>query len=328
MADDTSGDTPAQDKSLVLDELDEKFAAFQAFRKSDKAAADSILDSLGAQDDVDRDIILELSAAKPLGHPDKFEHAHSLAVRALEVLDRNGPRSVKVKGFGPLSPVIAFLVQQVAHFIVRSHQARVADMMYHLYARREANADRSDPARRMLMRARMEMERLRPGFKHNALGVSAFLLGGAVLSTIVRWLQAAITAALSSLWTQIVATVILGLLIVGLAWIVLRGAAVARRRIKLTLDGPIGALWQTIGRCGQPPQDPSRTFALIAIILALLPWVLIPIGIGISWLIDQFSVDETPANEQALRLSQLAIVPAALSGRLRRLLRLDRRNSP
>ncbi len=238
MAKESGTDAPLQDKSLMLDELDEKFAAFQAFRKSDTVAADSILNSLGAQDDVDKDIVLELSAARPLGHPDRFEHAHSLAVRALEVLDRNGARPVKVSGFGPLSPIIAFLVQQVAHFTVRSHQARVADMMYNLYSRREANADRADPARRMLMRARMEMERLRPGFKRNALGVSAFLLGGAALSTVVRWLQAAITAALTSLWTQIVATVILGLVIVGLAWIVLRGAAVARRRIKLTLDGP------------------------------------------------------------------------------------------
>ncbi len=177
-----------------------------------------------------------------------------------------------------------FFVQQVAHFIVRTHQANVADQMYHLYARREANADRSDPARRMLMRARMEMERLLPGFKRNALGVSAFVLGGAVLSTLLRWAQVALTAALADLWGKILATVLLGLLIVGLAWIILRGAAVARRRIQLTLDGPIHALWETIGRCGEPPTDPSRTFALIAIILALLPWLLIPIGILVSWL--------------------------------------------
>lgn len=324
MTDETDiGATPG-DKSLVLDELDEKFAAFQAFRKSDSAAADTILDSLGAQDDVDKDIVLELSSAHPLGHPDRFEEAHSLAVRALEVLDRNGARPVKISGFGPLSPVIAFLVQQVAHFIVRSHQATVADRMYNLYARREANAKRSDPARRMLMRARMEMERLRPGFNRNALGVSAFLLGGAALSTIVRWLQVAVTAALGSLWKEILATVILGLFIVGIAWIVLRGAAVARRRIKLTLDGPIGALWQTIGRCGDPPRDPSRNFALIAIILAFLPWVLVPIGVGVSWLINQLREADS-ASEQALHLSQLALGPLVLSGRLRRFWQSDRR---
>ena len=313
MSDEAGGLEVPTDKSIMLDELEEKFAAFQAFRKSDSVAADRLLNTLGAQDDVDRDIVLELSAPKPLGHPERFEHAHALAVRALEVLDRNGARPVKVSAFGPLSPVIAFLVQQVAHFIVRTHQANVADQMYHLYARREANAARSDPARRMLMRARMEMERLLPGFKRNALGVSAFLLGGAAVSTLVRWLQLAVTAALGSLWTQIVATVILGLIIVAIAWIVLRGAAVARRRIKLTLDGPVTALWETIGRCGQPPKDPSRTFALIAIILALAPWLLIPVGIGISWLIDQLSSDDSASPEVFGRF-RLGLAPAALLG--------------
>jgi len=91
MSDEVAAGEPA-DKSLLLDELDEKFAAFQVFRKSDIAAADKLLGSLGAQDDVDKDIVLELSSARPLGHPDRFEHAHSLAVRALEVLDRNGAR--------------------------------------------------------------------------------------------------------------------------------------------------------------------------------------------------------------------------------------------
>ena len=75
----------SSDKSLLLDELDEKFAAFQVFRKSDTAAADELLGNLGAQDDVDKDIVLELSSARPLGHPERFEHANSLAVRALEV---------------------------------------------------------------------------------------------------------------------------------------------------------------------------------------------------------------------------------------------------
>jgi len=207
-------------------------------------------------------------------------------------------------------------VQQVAQLIVRTHQANVADQMYHLYARREANAAREDPARRMLMRARMEMERLLPGLKRNAPGVSAFVLGGAVLSTLLHWAQVALTAALTTLWSKIVATVILGLLIVGLAWVILRGAAVVRRRIRLTLDGPIHALWQTIGRCGEPPVDPSRTFALVVVILAVLPWLLNPIGLLLSWLSEWLSDDS--ASPEALRLSQLGLFPLGLPG-LRRL---------
>lgn len=151
------------------------------------------------------------------------------------------------------------------------------------------------------------------------------MLGGAVLSTLVRWAQIALTAALTSLWSKVVATVILGLLIVGIAWVILRGAAVARRRIQLTLDGPTLALWQTIGRCGEPPVDPSRTFALIAVILALLPWLLIPIGLLLSWLSEWLSSAES-ASDQGWRQSQLALAPLALPGLRRVAVRWGRRS--
>ena len=272
------------DKSLLLDDLDEKLAAFQAFRKSDGEAANQILGSLGAQDDVDATIVLELSSPAPLGHPDRFPEAHRLAVRGLEVLDRNGGKSVRVRGLGPLSPIASFLAQQVAQFIIRSHQGSVAQKMLLLYGRREANARDEDPAKLMLTRARIQMQRLTPGFKRNALGVPLFVIGGAVASTALGLLQRTAVAALKDTVAQIAAVVAVGLVLVGVAWVVLRGSAVARRRIHLTLDGPIGALWQTIGRCGEPPRDPSRVFALIALILAALPLILIPAGLLASWL--------------------------------------------
>ncbi len=274
----------AADKSLVLDELDEKFRAFQALRKSDSGAASDILHTLGAQDDVDKDIVLELSSRRPLGHPERFSEAHALAIRALEVLDRNGARGVEIKAFGPLNAVAAFFVQQVAHFIVRSYQSSVSEAMLRLYERREANCAVDDPNQGMLTRARIHMQRITPGFKRSLLGVPAFLLGGAVLSGVVRAIQGLIASAVESWYTQTAATVILAGFIAAAAWIILRGAAVARRRISLTMDGPLDALWETIGRCGAPPKDPSRVIAVVAIALALIPWVLLPLGLGIGWL--------------------------------------------
>ncbi|MDJ0924728.1 MAG: hypothetical protein QNJ77_09205 [Acidimicrobiia bacterium] len=288
MSDETPAADANEDASLLLDEFDEKLAAFQTLRKSDSSAADELLSSLGAQDDVDKDIVLELASKRPLGHPDRFPQAHAMAVRALEVLDRNGARPVKVSGLGLLNPIAAFFVQQVAHFIVRSHQSAVADEMLRLYGRREANCLPDDPQRRMLIRARTQMERVTPGFKRNALGVPVFLLGGAVLSTLMTLIQRALVTAMTEWWTRALATVIVGVFMLGVGWVILRGAAVARRRIQLTLDDPIKALWQTIGRCGEPPRDPSRTVALIAIILVLLPWLLIPTGLLVSWITELF----------------------------------------
>ncbi|MEM8923175.1 MAG: hypothetical protein AAGD35_06705 [Actinomycetota bacterium] len=276
--------TDPGDKSLVLDEFDEKLQAFQAFRKSDSKASEDLLNLLGAQDDVDRDIVLELSAPRPLGHPDRFPEAHRLAVRSLEVLDRNGARGVRVRSLGPLGPIAGLLVQQVAHFIVRSYQARVADRLLRLYARREANAASDDPQRRLLTRARIDMARLSPGFKRNPLGIPTFLVGGAVISTLAQVLISAINTALDSRLSRIAATIAVGLLVAGLAWTVLRGAAVARRRIRLTAGPPLDALWETIGRCGHPPRDQARVIALIALVLTFIPWVLVPVGLLISWL--------------------------------------------
>lgn len=288
MVDQDTPPEPYAEQGLILDDLDEKFAAFQAFRKSDDEAAEAILQGLGANDEVDRDIVLELSSPRPLGHPERFEAAHRLAIRALEVLDRNGGKSIRVRGLGPIGPVAAFLAQQVAQFIIRSHQSSVAGKMLDLYERREANAAPGDPSKVMLTRARLQMRRLAPGFKRNALGVPLFVVGGALASTILSLLQRAAVSALSNVAGRIIATVVIGAVMAGVAWVILRGAAVARRRIHLTLDRPIEALWETIGRCGDPPSDPSRAFALIAVILALLPWVLIPTGLLVSWVSGLF----------------------------------------
>ncbi|MDH3471527.1 MAG: hypothetical protein OEM94_09455 [Acidimicrobiia bacterium] len=274
------------DKELLLDEFGEKLSAFQALRKDDSDAADALLSNLGATSDVDREIVLELSSPKPLAYPDRFPEAHSLAVRSLEVLDRNGPRPVKIKGLGPLAPVAGFLVQQVTQFIVRAHVSNVADRIHHLYMRREANARRDDPARVLLFHARRDMDRIAPGFKRNAFGLPLFVLGGAVFSTLLGLLQRALASAFESVWGKAITTVVLGLLVLGVAWVILRGAATAHRRIQLTLEGPIGALWQTIDRCGKPPKDPAQVFALIAVILALLPWLLIPTGFLVAWLTE------------------------------------------
>lgn len=280
--DETAPSGPEED--LLFDDLDDKLAAFNAFRKSDQDAADAVLAEIGASDTVGRQIVLELASKRPLGHTERFPPAHALVMRALEVLDRNGARSVNISGLGPFGPVASFLVQQVAHFIVRSYQSQVIDTIHNLYARREAAALLGDPARPMLTRARRHTERLRAGYKQNPLGIPTFLLGGAFVSTILSSLQGALRSAGTSFVWKVVATVLVFGAFGLASWVILRGAAVARNRIRLTMDGPLQALWETVGRAGTPPQDQARMFALIAIILMGLTWLVIPIGLAIAWL--------------------------------------------
>ncbi len=273
---------PPEDRNLLLDELGERLERFRIFRKTDSVEADKVLEEIGAHSKVDRDIVLELSSTRPLGHPDRFPEAHAMTMRALEVLDRNGGRAVSVGRLGPLNPVAEFLVQLVARFIVRNHQSTVIDAIRQLYARRESSCLAEDPARPLLSRARIHAERVAQGYKRNPIGLPgvAVVLGGAAISSLGR----VVLDALSPTRTfAVIATVIAFVVVAGAAWIILQGSAVARRRIRLTVEQPLSALWETIGRCGRPPRDQAREFAFYAILLTALGWIVIPVGAAIAF---------------------------------------------
>jgi hypothetical protein len=288
VADEVSAPAPtpeAEDRNLVLDELGERLERFRIFRKTDSAEADKVLEEIGATSAVDRQIVLELSSTRPLAYPDRFLEAHALAMRSLEVLDRNGGRGVEIRGLGPVGVAAAPLVQIVARFIVRNHQSGVIDAVRNLYARRESSCLWADPARPMLSRARIHAERVSPGFKRNPLGLPSVLIvaAGAAVTSGGRALLDAISPTRSF---AIIATAIAFALFGVASWVILRGAAVARRRIKLTVERPVAALWETIGRCGNPPRDQSREFALYAILLTAVGWIVVPIGVALAFALN------------------------------------------
>ena len=53
----------------------------------------------------------------------------------------------------------------------------------------------------------------------------------------------------------------------------------ARRRIRLTVERPLDALYETIGLCGRPPRDNARLVALYAILLTVVAGLVVPIGV-------------------------------------------------
>lgn len=275
-----AGDSIRADRKLVLDELSTQFDQFRILRKgADEAATERLLDQLGAQDPVEQQIVLELSAQRPLGHPERFSEAHVLAMRALEVLDRNGARAPRVPKLGPFTPVAEFGVQQVTRFLVRNHQADVADAIRNLYTRRLAWFDAKDPMRLTMIRARLDAERVSSTYKSNPVGIPTFVLGGAAASGLASVLRLVGDAAVGSRIAAIVAIAAAFLVLAMLSWMILRGAAVAHHRIRLTTEEPMKALWETIGRCGKPPEDDAQTFAIYAIVLTVLGWLLIPLGV-------------------------------------------------
>jgi hypothetical protein len=147
-----------------------------------------------------------------------------------------------------------------------------------LYLRRESQSAPMSPDRAVLRRARIDAERVAPTMKKSPLGLPTFLAGGAAVSGGLSSVARAAANAKSGRIPLLIATVVLALLALGLSWVVLRGAGTARRRIKLTIDRPLKALYETIGACGKPPKDQARQFALIAVLLTGAGVLVVAIG--------------------------------------------------
>jgi hypothetical protein len=270
----------AGERPLVLDELSHQLDQLRILRKGgDDVEVEHLLDKLGAHDPVEHEMIVQLSAQRPLGHPERFAEAHALAMHSLEVLDRNGARAPSVPSIGPLEPIAAWAVQLVTRFIVRNHQADVIDAIRNIYPRRLAWSLSDDPQRLPLLKARNDAERVAVGYKGNPIGVPTFLVGGAVASGVAQLFSVVSNAAFGSALSAGLAIFIAFVLLASSAWCILRGAAIAHHRINLTVKEPLAALWETIGRAGKPPEDDAQMFAVYAIILTIVGWLLIPAGV-------------------------------------------------
>ena len=258
----------------LIDRID----ALRVLRADSTEEKGRLLEEIGGRGKVEQELVSQLSKPRPLYMPERFEEAHRLAMRGLEVLDRNGARPATMPRIGPLKPVAQWAVQQVNRWIVKSHQNTLVDRIRKLYERREANCVWGSPEHVMLRRARINAVQVEQGFKGKALGLPTFLLGGAFLSGITSGIGRLIGSALESVGGVIVFAGVMAVLLAALSWVALYAAAVSRRRIRLAVDQPMKALYETIGACGNPPRDQSYDFAIYAIVITVLAWVLIPVA--------------------------------------------------
>jgi hypothetical protein len=265
-----------RDDGLLLDRID----ALRVLRADTDEDKSRLLEEIGGHGKPEQDIVDELSKVKPLWRPDRFEEAHRLTMRALEVLDRNGARPAQMPRLGPLTPIAQWCVQQVNRWIVKSHQNTLIERIRKLYERREANCVWGSPEHVMLRRARINAVQVEQGLKGKALGLPTFLLGGAVLSGVGNLMRAVIDSATENTGVLTASIITAVVMLVALGWIVLFAAAVSRRRIRRSVDQPVKALWETIGAAGNPPRDQSYNFAVFALIFLVVAAIVVPAGVG------------------------------------------------
>jgi plasmid stabilization system protein ParE len=274
----TGAAEPEQEESL--EEIDNPIERLKLLAGNDEEIA-NYLDAIEVTSPREREMLQEIARTRPLARPDQFPQAHRNAVEALESLARHGYKGTGAgASMGPLRTVIRWFVQLIARYLVISHLRNISTQIRNLYTLREIQSIPGSEERFLLRRARRDAKRMVEALEARELAVPAFLLGGAALPLLAA--LGRVTGLLESpVWATVLG--VAGMLIaLAASWVILRGAALASRRIRLATTAAMQTLWSTVGWCGRPPKDSTRTFVIVSLTLTIGAWIIVPILVAIA----------------------------------------------
>jgi hypothetical protein len=268
--------------SRVPEQLDNPIERLRLLAGDDDAVA-GFLDELDVRSPREREMLSELARSSPLARPDRFASDHRRVIEALETLRRHGFHGSRAAGStGPLRSLVRRLVELIARYIVVRFVKDVVLTMRNLYWVREMESLDDSQELKLLRPARFDAQGLVEIMRGREIGVPSFVVAGLLIPlgasvwrladgfTFDRWWLATLVG---------LAGVAIG---VGLSWVVLHGTAMASRRIRLATREPLCELWLSVGSCGGPPRDQSRSFAFVAITLMVGVWIVLPTLIAIA----------------------------------------------
>jgi hypothetical protein len=176
---------------------------------------------------------------------------------------------------------IRYLVELVGRYVVVAHCKNVAMQLRNLYWLREMQSEGGSKELELLRPARFDAQALVEITKGREIGVPTFVIGAVLIPAgLSIWRLA--TGTVREWWIALLVGAIAAAVGLAISWFVLRGAALASRRIRLSLTQPLAELWRTVGHCGSPPRDHSRRFAIVAITLTLGVWIVLPLLVTLS----------------------------------------------
>lgn len=273
------------DVERTLEDLEQRYdnplERLQLLGGDDEAIA-AFLDEIDVRGPRDREMLRELARPGPLARPERFESDHRRVLVALESLRRHGHHGAHVdEELGPLRMPIRYLIELVARYVVVAHCKNVALQLRNLYWLREMQSESGSKELELLRPARFDAQALVEITKGREIGVPTFVVGAILIPAgISVWRLASGTV--REWWIALLVGAIAAAVGLFISWLVLRGAALASRRIRLSLAQPLRELWGTVGSCGAPPKDHSRRFAVIAITLTLSVWIVLPLLVTLS----------------------------------------------
>lgn len=250
----------------------------------DEEAVASFLDQIAVTGPRDREMLGELARTRALADPEAFPVAHRRAVAALETLARHGYHGPQVARLvGPARSVVRWLIQLVARYVVVSYLRHTSTELRNLYWLREIETDVSCPDHAELQRARGDAEGLVTIFKRREIGLPSFVIGGLLIPVFATGWRLAQGVAFRNWWVALATGLVTALVVVGGSWLILRGAALASRRIRLSTRPALEDVWRAVGHCGKPPRDKSRQFAIVAISLTVGAWIVLPAAVALAF---------------------------------------------
>jgi hypothetical protein len=249
----------------------------------DDDAIAAFLDELDVRGTREREMLTELARTTTVADADQFVAAHTRAVSALETLARNGYVGSGVGArLGRLGFLLRTPVELVARYIVVSYLRSAASAMRNLYWLREIESPSNSRELKLFRPARFDAQALDIIFKRREIGLPAFVIGGILLPLTLSIVNVSSGLANRSWWVAVIIGLVGAVLVVAISWVILRGAAMANRRIHLTAEQPLETLWTVVGSCGQPPKGQSRRFAIVAIVLSVAAWILVPLAVALA----------------------------------------------
>ena len=273
---------PAAPSEQELEELYDNPLERLQLLGGDDAAIAAFLEEIDVRGPRDREMLRELARASSLERPERFEDDHRRVLIALESLRRHGYHGANVSAaFGPLRTPVRFLVELVARYVVVSHVKNVSMNLRNLYWLRELQSEPGSTELALLHKARTDAQALVDITKSREIGVPTFVIGGLLIPAGLSLSRLA-SGTTREWWIALLAGAIGVAIGLAISWFVLRGAALASRRIRLSAAVPLAELWRTIGSCGSPPKDQSKRFAVVAITLTLGVWIVLPLLVTLS----------------------------------------------
>ncbi len=249
----------------------------------DEEAVAGFLDEIDIHSPREREMLSELARRSPLARPERFAADHRRVIEALESLRRHGFHGSRAASvMGPAKYPVRRLIELIARYLVVSYVKNIVTTMRNLYWVREMEALDDSVELKLLRPARFDAQGLVQIMHSREIGVPSFVFAGLLIPLAASIWRIADGFSFDRWWVATLvglAGVAVG---VGLSWIVLRGTAMASRRIRLAAREPLNELWDSIGSCGRPPRDQSRSFAFVAISLMVGVWIVLPTLVAIA----------------------------------------------